>query len=147
MEKKLGDAELKVMQVLWRTGGCPARQVAEEMTAAWGWNANTTYTLLRRCVQKGAVRRTEPGFFCTPCVAQEEVQRKIRATDYICRRDTDRGASYYVLLTNTPRADAQHVIDRFAQSGVEAVCLNKRHGRQMREVYPTLFSGKDEGDA
>ena len=25
MEKKLGDAELKVMQVLWRTGGCPAR--------------------------------------------------------------------------------------------------------------------------
>ena len=75
MEKKLGDAELKVMQVLWRTGGCPARQVAEEMTAAWGWNANTTYTLLRRCVQKGAVRRTEPGFFCTPCVAQEEVQR------------------------------------------------------------------------
>ena len=30
MEKKLGDAELKVMQVLWRTGGCPARQVAEE---------------------------------------------------------------------------------------------------------------------
>lgn len=22
MEKKLGDAELKVMQVLWRTGGC-----------------------------------------------------------------------------------------------------------------------------
>lgn len=75
MEKKLGDAELKVMQVLWRTGGCPARQVAEEMTAAWGWNANTTYTLLRRCVQKGAVRRTEPGFFCTPCVAREEVQR------------------------------------------------------------------------
>ena len=44
-------------------------------SAAWGWNANTTYTLLRRCVQKGAVRRTEPGFFCTPCVAQEEVQR------------------------------------------------------------------------
>ena len=75
MEKKLGDAELKVMQVLWRTGGCPARQVAEEMTAAWGWNANTTYTLLRRCVHKGAVRRTEPGFFCTPCVAREEVQR------------------------------------------------------------------------
>lgn len=79
MEKKLGDAELKVMQVLWRTGGCPARQVAEEMTAAWGWNANTTYTLLRRCVQKGAVRRTEPGFFCTPCVAQEEVQRSAPA--------------------------------------------------------------------
>lgn len=75
MEKKLGDAELKVMQVLWRPGGCPARQVAEEMTAAWGWNANTTYTLLRRCVHKGAVRRTEPGFFCTPCVAREEVQR------------------------------------------------------------------------
>lgn len=66
MEKKLGDAELKVMQVLWRTGGCPARQVAEEMTAAWGWNANTTYTLLRRCVQKGAVRRTRAGLFLHP---------------------------------------------------------------------------------
>lgn len=78
---------------------------------------------------------------------QDEVQRKIRATDYICRRDTDQGVRYYVLLTNTPRADAQHVIDRFAQIGVEAVCLDKRHGRQMREVYPALFGGKDEGDA
>ena len=40
-----------------------------------GWNVNTTYTLLRRCIDKGALERSEPGFLCRPLISKEEVQR------------------------------------------------------------------------
>ncbi len=74
MEIKLFDSELKVMDVLWRAGPVPARQVARELTEALGWNVNTTYTLLKRCIQKGAAERTEPGFVCRALVPREAVQ-------------------------------------------------------------------------
>ena len=71
---KLQDAELKVMDVLWREGTCPAKHVADVMTDRYGWNINTTYTLLKRCIKKGAVERTEPHFLCRALVDKAEVQ-------------------------------------------------------------------------
>ena len=59
MDGKLFDSELKVMGVLWREG---------EATA------NTTYTLIKRCIKKGAVERREPNFLCRPLVSREAVQ-------------------------------------------------------------------------
>ena len=74
MENKLYTSELKVMEVLWRGGDQPARQIAETLTAEFGWNVNTTYTLIKRCIKKGAVERSEPRFMCHALVAREEVQ-------------------------------------------------------------------------
>lgn len=74
MEEKLVDSELKVMEVLWREGDVPARHIAEVLTDAWGWNVNTTYTLVKRCMKKGAIERSEPGFLCRALVTREEVQ-------------------------------------------------------------------------
>ena len=74
MEAKLFDSELKVMEVLWREGDTPARQVAAILTEEVGWNVNTTYTLIKRCIKKGAIRRSEPGFLCHALVPREEVQ-------------------------------------------------------------------------
>lgn len=74
MEVKLFDSELKVMDVLWREGERPARQVAAVLQKEVGWNINTTYTLLKRCIKKGAVQRTEPGFLCKALITREEVQ-------------------------------------------------------------------------
>ena len=71
---KLQDAELKVMDVLWKQGATPARDVAEVITERYGWNINTTYTLLKRCIKKGAVERTEPHFVCRALVEKAEVQ-------------------------------------------------------------------------
>ena len=75
MEIKLQDAELKVMNVIWREGRATAKHVAEVLKAETGWNVNTTYTLLRRCIDKGALERSEPGFLCRPLIPKEEVQR------------------------------------------------------------------------
>ena len=74
METKLFDAELKVMGVLWREGEATAKHIAAGLGEEVGWNVNTTYTLIKRCINKGAVERREPGFLCRPLVARETVQ-------------------------------------------------------------------------
>ncbi|MBR5381147.1 MAG: BlaI/MecI/CopY family transcriptional regulator [Oscillospiraceae bacterium] len=76
MEKKLQDAELKVMNVIWREGKTTAKHIADVLKEETGWNVNTTYTLLKRCIEKGAVERTEPHFTCRALIAKEEVQRE-----------------------------------------------------------------------
>ena len=72
---RLGDSELKVMEVLWGAGEMPARQVAAVLKDSTGWNVNTTYTLIKRCMEKGAVERAEPGFLCRALVSREQVPR------------------------------------------------------------------------
>lgn len=74
MELKLFDSELKVMDVLWREGDTPAKRVAEILNQEVGWNRNTTYTLINRCIKKGAVERIEPRFVCRALVEKEAVQ-------------------------------------------------------------------------
>lgn len=75
MAEKLFDSELKVMDVLWREGACPARHIAAVLNREVGWNVNTTYTLIKRCMAKGAIERRDPGFVCRPLIPKEEVQR------------------------------------------------------------------------
>lgn len=72
---RLVDSELKVMEVLWGEGEVPARQVAARLKEDTGWNVNTTYTIIKRCMEKGAVEREEPGFLCRATVSREQVQR------------------------------------------------------------------------
>ena len=74
MDVKLFDSELKVMSVLWRDGDVPAKYIAKLLTEELGWNVNTTYTLIKRCIKKGAIERSEPGFMCHALVPKEEVQ-------------------------------------------------------------------------
>ena len=73
---KLFDSELKVMDVLWREGDLPAKAIAKTLTEEIGWNVNTTYTLIKRCIGKGAIERIEPGFVCRALVSQEQVQQE-----------------------------------------------------------------------
>lgn len=74
MDIKLHDSELKVMGVLWNEGDCPARHIAEVLTGQYGWNINTTYTLIKRCIKKGAIERSEPNFMCHALIPKEDVQ-------------------------------------------------------------------------
>ena len=74
METKLFDSELKVMDVLWREGDLPAKHIAAVLKEEVGWNVNTTYTLIKRCIKKGAVERSEPNFMCHALIPKEQVQ-------------------------------------------------------------------------
>lgn len=74
MSIKLYDSELKVMEVLWSHGDLPARQIADLLEVEVGWNVNTTYTVIKKCIAKGAIRRSEPHFRCHALVTKAEVQ-------------------------------------------------------------------------
>lgn len=74
MEVKLFDSELKVMGVLWREGDTTAKCISDILKGETGWNMNTTYTLIKRCIRKGAIERREPNFMCHALIPKEEVQ-------------------------------------------------------------------------
>ena len=75
MQSKLFDSELKVMGVLWREGDCTAKHISDVLKQEVGWNMNTTYTLIKRCIGKGAIQLSEPNFLCHALIQKEEVQQ------------------------------------------------------------------------
>ena len=75
MDVKLFDSELKVMEVLWEQGEKTAKEIVDVLSERIGWNKNTTYTVIKKCIEKGAIERGEPGFLCTPLVTRDEVAR------------------------------------------------------------------------
>lgn len=82
MQIKLFDSELKIMDVLWKNGDTTAKQIAEILKEQVGWSKTTTYTLIRRCIDKGAVERIEPNFVCHPLVTVEQA-RELETTELI----------------------------------------------------------------
>ncbi len=71
---KLFDSELKVMNVLWNEGDCTAKHISNVLKEENGWNMNTTYTLIKRCIKKGVIERSEPNFMCRALIPREKVQ-------------------------------------------------------------------------
>ncbi|MEA4847489.1 MAG: BlaI/MecI/CopY family transcriptional regulator [Clostridiaceae bacterium] len=76
MEIKLFDSELKVMDVLWKEGDMTAKKISDILKERVGWNMNTTYTLIKRCIAKGAIERREPNFICHALIPKEQVQEQ-----------------------------------------------------------------------
>lgn len=73
---KLFDSELKVMDVLWQEGDTTAKIISDILKERVGWNMNTTYTLIKRCITKGAIERREPKFLCHALIPREQVQEQ-----------------------------------------------------------------------
>lgn len=74
--ERLFESELRVMEPLWEEGELSAGTLAKKLAAAWGWNRNTTYTVIKKLVDKGVIERREPGFLCRALVSREEARRQ-----------------------------------------------------------------------
>lgn len=74
MTEKLFSSEIKVMELLWKNGEMSAKELAAELGKSIGWSKTTTYTVIKKCVEKGAVLRKDPGFICEAAVSKSEVQ-------------------------------------------------------------------------
>lgn len=74
MAVKLFDSELKVMEVLWKEGDTTAKRISDILKAEIDWNMNTTYTVIKKCIAKEAILRSEPNFMCHALISKEEVQ-------------------------------------------------------------------------
>ena len=84
MTEKLFSSEIRIMELLWENGEMSAKNLASALAESVGWSKTTTYTVIKKCVEKGAVIRTDPGFLCKAAVSKNEVQEN-EAFDLIDR--------------------------------------------------------------
>ncbi|RXZ81007.1 BlaI/MecI/CopY family transcriptional regulator [Paenibacillaceae bacterium] len=75
MSMKLFDSELNIMEILWREGDTTAKRIAEITKETIGWSKTTTYTIIKKCLDKGAIERQEPNFVCRAVVSREQIQQ------------------------------------------------------------------------
>ena len=75
MSVKIQDSELRIMNLLWDQGDLTAKQISDILGQEVGWNINTTYTLIKRLIAKGAIERKEPKFTCRALISRKENQR------------------------------------------------------------------------
>ena len=75
LDIKLFDSELKVMELIWDREPITAKELSVLANEAYGWNKNTTYTVIKKLLDKAVIERTEPNFTCTSLIKKEEVQK------------------------------------------------------------------------
>ena len=72
--KKLFDAEYKVMQIVWDNEPFGSRELAEICFKELGWKKSTTYTMLKRLIEKGYTKNDNATV--TSLISREEVQKR-----------------------------------------------------------------------
>lgn len=72
---KLFDSEWKLMDLLWEREPISAKELSAVAAKSIGWNKNTTYTVIKKLVEKGVIRREEPGFICSALLGREQAQK------------------------------------------------------------------------
>lgn len=73
--RKLYDSEVKLMELLWEAEPVSAKDLSSAAAERIGWNKNTTYTVLKKLVEKGYVRREDPGFLCSSLISRKDAER------------------------------------------------------------------------
>ena len=73
---KLFDSEWKVMEVLRQQNDRTAQEHPLRLADSIGWNKNTTYTVIKKCIDKGAIERREPNFICHATITKQQAQKE-----------------------------------------------------------------------
>ena len=73
-ELKLHEGELNIMELLWSNKELAAKDISKIIKEYIGWEKNTTYTVIKRLIDKGAIQRTDPGFICSALISQRSVR-------------------------------------------------------------------------
>lgn len=73
---KLFDSELKIMDIIWENEPITAKAISVIAAKTIGWNKNTTYTIIKKLIDKNVLLRTEPNFTCTSLIKKADVQKR-----------------------------------------------------------------------
>ena len=125
---KLFDAELKIMDILWKEGDTTAKKLAEILGTQTGWSKTTTYTMLKRCIDKGAIERREPNFICHALVTIEQARE--HETDELINKMYDGAADRLVASILGRKSLSKEEIGRLKQ----AVTDLKAEGEGLEEL-------------
>lgn len=107
MQEKLYDSEAKVMEILWEEGPLSAKEISLIAARTIGWNKNTTYTVIKKLEAKGFLRRSEPGFLCTPLVSKNQIQKAEAASLVKKIFGGSRKALFSALLEDEPLSEEE----------------------------------------
>ena len=73
-EIRLHEGELNVMELLWSNKALAAKDIAKIIKEYIRKKKNTTYTVIKRLIDKGAIIREDPGFICRANVTKRKIQ-------------------------------------------------------------------------
>jgi predicted transcriptional regulator len=73
-EIRLHEGELNIMELLWSNKTLAAKDISKIIKEYIGWEKNTTYTVIKRLIEKGAIKREDPGFMCKAVISKRTVQ-------------------------------------------------------------------------
>ena len=73
-EIRLHEGELNIMELLWSNKSLAAKDISKIVKEYIGWEKNTTYTVIKRLIYKGAIKREDPGFICRAAITKHSVQ-------------------------------------------------------------------------
>jgi BlaI family penicillinase repressor len=81
---KVSEAELEILKVLWDNGNpMTDRQIREALGEENDWKHSTTQTLIKRLVDKSALRREKKViFYYTPAITKQEFENA-RTKDFV----------------------------------------------------------------
>lgn len=118
---RLTEGERHIMELLWEKGPMSAKELVAALWEQIEWRKTTTYTMLSRCVEKGMIRRKEPGFLCVPILTRESV--KLAETERLI--ETEYGGSVDLLMT-------------------ALIGQGRLNARQLRQLCQTLEQMEEE---
>ncbi|MCL1906112.1 MAG: BlaI/MecI/CopY family transcriptional regulator [Clostridiales bacterium] len=72
---KIFESELRILDTLWQEGDTTAKRLAEILKEQVQWSKTTTYTVIKKCIDKGVVSREEPNFVCHAVITREQAQK------------------------------------------------------------------------
>lgn len=96
------------MEVLWKQGEQSAGQLAKTLKASIGWNRNTTYTVIKKCIEKGAIERTEPNFICSPLLTRNEIQQA-EANELMDKMFDGSAEQFFVAMLGDKKLDQREI--------------------------------------
>ncbi|MBR2987200.1 MAG: BlaI/MecI/CopY family transcriptional regulator [Clostridia bacterium] len=76
MNPTLFDSELKIMLLVWESEPISAKDLSLLAKELFGWNKNTTYTVIKKAEAKGYLVREDPGFICRSLISKQDVRKK-----------------------------------------------------------------------
>ena len=74
MKELIFDSELKVLEILWEEGEMVAKDLTRRLKMSTDWQRTTSYTVIKKCIEKGFIERTEPNFVCRALITKKEAR-------------------------------------------------------------------------
>lgn len=105
MKGAIFDSELKLMEILWEKEPVSAKELSVIAGETIGWNKNTTYTVIKKLVEKGMIQRCDPGFMCISMVKKSDIQKNETKNLLAKLYNGSKKALFSALIEDEPLSD------------------------------------------